>query len=103
MLLFTDICGKLAAAVNGAQASFFIFAVKEGKALEIMEISLSGTMMYLRELNLASISLRLILSIIFGGIIGMERGRMIWMKVRSVPEPSMYADSSNSSGTPRKN
>ena len=75
MLLFTDICGKLAAAVNGAQASFFIFAVKEGKVLEIMEISLSGTMMYLRELNLASISLRLILSIIFGGIIGIERGR----------------------------
>ena len=30
---------------------------------------------YLRELNMASISARLVLSVILGGLIGMERGR----------------------------
>ena len=36
-------------------------------------------------------------------IIGIDSGRIICTKVRKVPEPSMYALSSNSSGTPRKN
>ena len=43
--------------------------------MEMMEISLSGIMLYLRELNIISISLRLVLAIVFGGIIGIERGR----------------------------
>ena len=30
---------------------------------------------YLRDLNVASISLRLVLSILIGGILGIERGR----------------------------
>ena len=36
-------------------------------------------------------------------IIGTDSGMMIWRKVRKVSEPSMYALSSSSSGTPRKN
>ena len=36
-------------------------------------------------------------------IIGIDSGRIICTKVRKVPEPSIYALSSSSSGTPRKN
>ena len=43
--------------------------------MNLFEFPLPGTLMYLRELNIISIILRFTLAIVFGGIIGMERGK----------------------------
>ena len=58
-----------------ADAWFFLSAYPQAKISEGEEAMLSELFDYLRGMNLASVILRLLLAMVFGSVIGLERGR----------------------------